>query len=123
LTYVLLLELPRGLIALANGTRISRRERAQRAKRSAGCACYAACGWGKANAPCVCPRHAHTAAQVHAPANTTLRPGATQNARTTSRPAGAAPHNGTRFSRREASAASEAVGWKRWLASVLERKF
>jgi len=31
--------------------------------------------------------------------------------------------NGTRFSRREASAASEAVGWKRWLASVLERKF
>jgi len=68
--------------------------------------------------PAVCPRHARTAPQDHATANTTLRPGATQNARTTSRPAGDAPHNGLRFSRREASAASEAVGWKRLLCGL-----
>jgi hypothetical protein len=29
------------------------------------------------------------------------------------------PPNGTRFSRREASAASEAVGWKRSLGALL----
>jgi len=57
--------------------------------------------WAKSTHPAVRPRHARTAPQDHATANTTLRPGATQNARTTSRPAGDAPHNGTRISRRE----------------------
>jgi len=29
--------------------------------------------------------------------------------------------NGTRFSRREASTASEAVGWKRWLGGTTSK--
>jgi len=59
-------------------------------------------------------RHARTAAQVHAPANTTLRSSATQNARAASRSAGDAPHNGSRISR----AAESGVGWMRWLARL-----
>jgi len=72
--------------------------------------------------PAARPRHAHTAAQVHAPANTTLRPGATQNARTTSRPAGDAPHNDLRISRprSEREARAKRVGWMRGLARCLD---
>jgi len=48
----------------------------------------------------------------------TLCHSASQNARTNSRSASDAPHNGSRISRREASAASEAVGWMRLLCGI-----
>ena len=97
-----------------NGSRISRRE-ASAASEAVGwmrLLCGLWMGQSQRTLPCV------PATQDHAPANTTLRPSATQNAHTTSRPAGAAPHNGTRISRREASAASEAVGWMRMLCGL-----
>jgi len=71
-------------------------------------------------------RHARTAPQVHAPANTTPRAHSLTKlrvlvpvlARAISFSRFSAPHNGLRFSRREASAASEAVGWKRLLCRL-----